>query len=297
MMSSTLDVVVMKGYAYIIGFPTVLRVMLIAGGLAVLLMFAGMAAGENTTVNATWRDISTASSPTHQIIAIVNPLVDIGRYECKNVLRDRTIRTIPVVANVTEEITTLWQASTGSHTIRAEIASGIEEINATNNCADKLVSAKASRDFTVLNITYDPPDPDNGDFVVVNAEIANIGFRHADPVVEIWDLSERNLEIEANNFLKGYTRSWRIPGARTRTGIGAEMTGVHFESIDTTIPGDHSLYVYDASGAEIADYSYCKHDDLWVWGRGDFLTVSFRYRWGGHARGIPDRSVCAQKAA
>jgi len=210
-------------------------------------------------------------------------VADIDRYECKNALRDMTV---PVVENVTEEITATWQASTGNHTIHAEIASGIEEINATNNCADKLVSVKPSRDPAVLNITHDPPDPENGDFVSINAEIANIGFRHADTVVEIWDLSERNLTIKADNFFKGYTRSWKIPGSRTLTGIGADMTGVHFESIDTTVSGDHSLYVYDASGAEIADYSYCKHDDLWVWGRGDFLTVSFNCKWGDMPEGF-----------
>jgi len=224
---------------------------------------------------------------TIKIVKVDDPIVkvvaDIDRYECKNVLRDMTVL---VVANVTKEITTTWQASTGNHTIRAEITSGIVEINATNNCADKLVSVKPSRDPAVLNITYNPSDPENGDSVLVNAEIANIGFRHSDCDVEIWDLSERNLEIEADSFFKGYTRSWRIPGSRTRTGVGAGMTGVHFESIDTTVSGDHSLHVYDASGEEIADYSYCRHDDLWVWGRGDFLTVSFKCKWGGMPEGF-----------
>ena len=202
------------------------------------------------------------------------PIVaDIDRYECKNILRDMTI---PVMANVTGEITATWQASTGDHRIHAEIASGVEEIDATNNCADKLVSVKPSRDPTVLNITYGPLEPENGDVVLINAEIANIGFRHVDHAVEIWDTAERNFTIEANDFFEWYNRSWRVPGVRTRTGIGAEMTGVHFESIDTDVPGGHSLHVYDDDGVEIADFSHCKRNDLWVWGKGDFLTVGFR---------------------
>jgi len=200
-------------------------------------------------------------------------VADIDKYECKNMLKNETVS---VVANTTREITDVWQASTGDHTIHAEITSGIEEIHATNDYADKLVSVKPSRDPAVLNITYDPPEPENGDIMLINATIANTGFRQSDCSVEIWDTAERNFTIEANDFFEWYTRSWRIPGARTLTGIGAEMTGVHFESIDTAVSGDHSLYIYDASGAEIADFSHCKRDDLWVWGKGDFLTVGFR---------------------
>ncbi|MEA1909181.1 MAG: CARDB domain-containing protein [Euryarchaeota archaeon] len=202
------------------------------------------------------------------------PIVaDIDRYECKDILRDMTVS---VVANVTAEITTTWQASTGSHKIHAEIISGIEEINVTNNCVNKLVSVKPSRDPAVLNITYDPIEPENGDVMLINAEIANTEFRQSDCSVEIWDTAERNFTIKANDFFEWYTRSWRIPGARTRTGIGADMTGVHFESIDTDVPGGHSMHVYDAYGVEIADFSHCKRNDLWVWGEGDFLTVGFR---------------------
>ena len=121
-LSNTLDVVVMKGHASVIGSHTGLWMMLSAGALAVLLVLAcaGAAAGaedtievrsgtyvenvdvekrlmlqalaldENATVNATWNDIRIYGDPTQYITALIDPLDEIdednNEMECEIVM-------------------------------------------------------------------------------------------------------------------------------------------------------------------------------------------------------------------
>ncbi|RJS68834.1 hypothetical protein CW714_09465, partial [Methanophagales archaeon] len=94
--------------------------------------------------------------------------------------------------NETKNITTKWLATTGNHRINVTVWNNtIKEINETNNTFILPLEVNASRDPTVVNITFDPEHPDIGEDMNITATVRNNGTKPATFTVDLWRTTTR----------------------------------------------------------------------------------------------------------
>jgi len=198
-----------------------------------------------------------------------NPVIaEIDEYECRNgLLCDELWLDVNGTAGVTAE----WNATTGYHTIIAALDSA-GDLDCGNNIINKTVYVTPSKDPAAIAITTDPNEPENGDCVLVNATIANHGFKPSECDVEVWDYRDENHTIETpHSFDERYSRTWTVSHP------GVDFIGLHFAEVSTEVSGDHTLRMYDRNGTLIADWSYTTRDDAWVWAMGDEIVITLTY--------------------
>jgi len=204
---------------------------------------------------------------------IANPVVvDIDKYELLNQLYNTTIS---INANETKNISAIWNATTGNHTIICEIKSNIVETNSENNFLNKTIYVFPSKDIAVLSLNIDPEKPKNGEKVNITATLKNLGFRALESKIAIWKARKENYSIETPHFLnKKYSRTWTLEKK------GADYIGLHFSKIKTETSGDHCLRIYDKNNTLIADYSYFTGENKWIYAKGSLIKVEYKYNWG-----------------
>ncbi|MFQ6062195.1 MAG: hypothetical protein ACE5J9_03340, partial [Methanosarcinales archaeon] len=208
---------------------------------------------------------------------IANPVVvDIDKYELLNQLYNTTIS---INANETKNISAIWNATTGNHTIIGEIKSNIVETNSENNILNKTIYVFPSKDIAVLSLNIDPEKPKNGEKVNITATLKNLGFRALESNVAIWKARKENYSIETPHIVKlnkKYSRTWTLEKKRKK----ADWIGLHFAKIKTETSGDHSLRIYDKNNTLITDYSYFTGENKWIYAKGSLIKVEYKYNWG-----------------
>jgi len=91
-----------------------------------------------------------------------------------------------------------WLATTGNHRINVTVWNNTtKEINETNNTFILPLEVNASRDPTVVNITFDPEHPEDGDNVTITATVKNNdnSTKNAIFMVDLWLTVTRNSSI------------------------------------------------------------------------------------------------------
>ncbi|PXF52813.1 MAG: hypothetical protein C4B56_04580 [Candidatus Methanophagaceae archaeon] len=91
-----------------------------------------------------------------------------------------------------------WLATTGNHRINVTVWNNTtKEINETNNTFILPLEVNASRDPTVVNITFDPEHPEDGDNVTIIATVKNNdnSTKNATFMVDLWLTVTRNSSI------------------------------------------------------------------------------------------------------
>jgi len=91
-----------------------------------------------------------------------------------------------------------WLATTGNHRINVTVWNNTtKEINETNNTFILPLEVNASRDPTVVNITFDPEHPEDGDNVTITATVKNSdnSTKNATFMVDLWLTVTRNSSI------------------------------------------------------------------------------------------------------
>jgi subtilase family serine protease len=109
--------------------------------------------------------------------------------------------------NESRTLTSIWNASTGDHTITiiADPDDEIGEIDELNNNKSIPIHVGASRDPAIINLTNTPLNPSDGDDVAITAEVRNNGNKTANFTVDFWENTSKRYETDSSHI--------SVPGA------------------------------------------------------------------------------------
>ncbi len=197
----------------------------------------------------------------------INPVIDRYQYRFVN----RSSLYLPV--NTTGYINASWNVS-WNPTVKviADPDGVVGEIDETNNGMEKVLNLTPVRDPEVLDISFNPANPVEGNDVLISATIRNSGCENATFTVEMWAELIEDYTIESGHgdeFPKGYFE-WEV----NKSYQDADWIGAHFKRIDTAEP-DHyrTLFVDDGEDRRIGYFTFFEGGDIWTWACDDKIRI------------------------
>ncbi|MCW3132084.1 MAG: hypothetical protein N2V73_05145 [Candidatus Methanospirare jalkutatii] len=146
----------------------------------------------------------------------------LDRYTTMRVFHEENVTlNASVKRNESKNITAIWNATPGNHTITVimDPDDEISEINETNN-AFALPLMKAMGDIAITNITISPQHPKNGDNVTITVNIKNKGSESVNVTADLWMI------VMQDNITSAPPNDWNISTGERSIPIGEETVRV-----------------------------------------------------------------------
>ncbi len=128
--------------------------------------------------------------------------------------RTETVLNATDAWNESKNITALWNAIAGNHsiTITADPDSRIEEIDEgrgeSNNELGILIDVNPSRDPVIVELNYTPLNPLDGSDITITATVRNNGFNTANFTLDFWENTAKKYEAYSEPVVHVPNASW-----------------------------------------------------------------------------------------